>query len=85
MKADLADLNIFLAVAQARGFREAARISGASPQGPNMPTISRCRKRRADQSPAEFALKATATRKRPEVSDNSPTRETRIQVTSLLA
>ena len=30
MKADLGDLNAFLAVAQARGFREAARTSGAS-------------------------------------------------------
>lgn len=30
MKADLGDLNVFLAVAQARGFREAARASGAS-------------------------------------------------------
>jgi DNA-binding transcriptional LysR family regulator len=30
MKADLADLNAFLAVAQARGFRDAARIAGAS-------------------------------------------------------
>jgi DNA-binding transcriptional LysR family regulator len=31
MKADLADLNAFLAVARARGFREAARIVGSSP------------------------------------------------------
>ena len=31
MKADLADLNAFLAVARARGFRDAARVSGASP------------------------------------------------------
>jgi len=30
MKADLADLNAFLAVAQARGFREAARSAGSS-------------------------------------------------------
>lgn len=30
MKADLADLNAFLAVAQARGFRDAARIVGSS-------------------------------------------------------
>ncbi|MFV0624297.1 LysR family transcriptional regulator [Sphingomonas sp. ac-8] len=30
MKADLADLNAFLAVAQARGFRDAARTAGAS-------------------------------------------------------
>src|SRR3954469_1426032 len=30
MKADLGDLNAFLAVAQARGFRDAARASGAS-------------------------------------------------------
>jgi DNA-binding transcriptional LysR family regulator len=30
MKADLGDLNAFLAVAQARGFRDAARTSGAS-------------------------------------------------------
>ncbi len=30
MKADLGDLNAFLAVAQARGFRDAARSSGAS-------------------------------------------------------
>lgn len=30
MKPDLADLNAFLAVAQARGFREAARTAGAS-------------------------------------------------------
>ncbi|WP_413062281.1 LysR family transcriptional regulator (plasmid) [Sphingomonas carotinifaciens] len=30
MKADLADLNAFLAVAQARGFRDAARACGAS-------------------------------------------------------
>ena len=31
MKADLADLNAFLAVAQARGFRDAARTNGGSP------------------------------------------------------
>ena len=31
MNADLADLNAFLAVAQARGFRDAARIGGTSP------------------------------------------------------
>ena len=30
MKADLADLNAFLAVARARGFRDAARTSGTS-------------------------------------------------------
>jgi DNA-binding transcriptional LysR family regulator len=30
MKADLVDLNAFLAVAQARGFRDAARIAGSS-------------------------------------------------------
>jgi len=30
MKADLADLNAFLAVAQARGFRDAARVVGSS-------------------------------------------------------
>ncbi|SFK53223.1 DNA-binding transcriptional regulator, LysR family [Sphingomonas sp. NFR04] len=30
MKADLADLNAFLAVAQARGFRDAARVIGSS-------------------------------------------------------
>lgn len=30
MKADLADLNAFLAVAQARGFRDAARVAGSS-------------------------------------------------------
>ena len=30
MKADLGDLNAFLAVAQARGFRDAARTSGVS-------------------------------------------------------
>ncbi|MCH8686391.1 LysR family transcriptional regulator [Pedomonas mirosovicensis] len=30
MKADLGDLNVFLAVARARGFRDAARISGVS-------------------------------------------------------
>ncbi|PNB34870.1 LysR family transcriptional regulator, partial [Pseudomonas sp. FW305-130] len=30
MKADLADLNAFLAVARARGFRDAARAAGGS-------------------------------------------------------
>lgn len=33
MKVDLADLNAFLAVARARGFREGARASGASASG----------------------------------------------------
>ncbi|MBN9082370.1 MAG: LysR family transcriptional regulator [Rhizobiales bacterium 62-17] len=33
MKVDLSDLNAFLAVAQAQGFREGARVSGMSPSG----------------------------------------------------
>ncbi|MDT2024141.1 LysR family transcriptional regulator [Methylocella sp. CPCC 101449] len=33
MKVDLSDLNAFVAVAQAQGFREGARISGMSPSG----------------------------------------------------
>jgi DNA-binding transcriptional LysR family regulator len=33
MKADLGDLNAFVAVARARGFRDAARISGSSASG----------------------------------------------------
>jgi len=33
MKADLGDLNAFVAVARARGFREGARASGGSPSG----------------------------------------------------
>src|SRR5882757_8708617 len=33
MKADLGDLNAFVAVAQARGFRDGARLSGASASG----------------------------------------------------
>eukprot|EP01037_Dinobryon_pediforme_P045381 gene45381-57851_t len=33
MKADLGDLNAFIAVARAGGFRDGARASGASPSG----------------------------------------------------
>jgi DNA-binding transcriptional LysR family regulator len=33
MQVDLADLNAFVAVARAKGFRDAARASGASASG----------------------------------------------------
>ena len=33
MRADLGDLNAFVAVARARGFRDAARLGGASASG----------------------------------------------------